>query len=154
MYSPHSTSDEEARRVQKVFSAPGAHKVIIAAKDLRAMELGLRLADKGGTVLFFATPHPDESIPLYPSYIFFNEITLTTSYSADHLDTRIALELLSNGAVNGERLISHRFPLEQLSEAILQTAGRQESLKCVVTFDQTQPESGVGETSNQEAHAV
>jgi L-iditol 2-dehydrogenase len=135
VFAPHADPAEEARRVEALFGAAGAEKVIIAAKDLRAMELGLRLADRGGTVLFFATPHPDESIPLYPSYIFFHEITLTSSYSADHLDTRMALELLSNGAVSGAALISHCFPLEQLSAAILQTASRQESLKCVVTFN-------------------
>jgi L-iditol 2-dehydrogenase len=132
---PYPNPEEESKRVQEILGAYGADKVIIAAKDLRAMELGLRLANKGGTVLFFATPHPEESIQLFPSYIFFNEVTITSSYSADHLDTRMALELLSNGSVNGEALISHRYPIEQLSDAILQTASRQDSLKCVITFD-------------------
>jgi threonine dehydrogenase-like Zn-dependent dehydrogenase len=45
------------------------------------------------------------------------------------------LELLSNGAVDGAALISHRYPIEQLSDAILQTASRQGSLKCVIRFD-------------------
>jgi L-iditol 2-dehydrogenase len=133
--SPDDDPEQEARRVQQILGTGGASKVIVAAKDLRAMQLGIRLANKGGTVLFFATPHPDESIPLYPSYIFFNEITLTSSYSGDHNDTRTALELLACGAVNGPALISHRYPIEQLSDAILQTASRQGSLKCVVTFD-------------------
>jgi L-iditol 2-dehydrogenase len=132
---PHADPEAEAKRVGEMLGTYGADKVIVAAKDLRAMELGVRLANKGGTVLFFATPHPQESIPLYPSYIFFNEVTITSSYSADHLDSRTALDLLANGAVNGEALISHRFPLEQLSDAILQTASRQGSLKCVITFD-------------------
>ncbi len=124
----------EAQRVREILGAGGADQVIVAAKDLRAMELGMRLANKGGTVLFFATPHPDESIPLFPSYLFFNELQLVSSYSADHLDTRAALELLSNGAVNGEALISHCFPVEGLSDAILQTAGRQNCLKSVIQF--------------------
>lgn len=135
MLAPAADPEEEARRVRQVFGSDGADKVIVAAKDLRAMELGLRIANKGGTVLFFATPKPDESIPLFPSHLFFNELTLTSSYSADHLDTRQALELLSCGAVNAAALISHRYPLERLSEAIQQTASRQGSLKCVITFD-------------------
>lgn len=133
--APAADPEEEARRVRQVFGSDGADRVIVAAKDLRAMELALRIANKGGTVLFFATPRPDESIPLFPSHLFFNELTLTSSYSADHLDTRLALELLRCGAVSGEALISHRYPLEQLSEAILQTASRQGSLKCVITFN-------------------
>jgi L-iditol 2-dehydrogenase len=133
--TPHSEPEEEVKRVRALLRADGADKVIVAAKDLGAMELGVRLANKGGTVLFFATPQPEESIRLYPSYIFFNEVTITSSYSADHLDTRMALDLLSNGAVNGEALISHRYPIEQLSDAILQTASRQGSLKCLISFD-------------------
>jgi L-iditol 2-dehydrogenase len=133
--APLADPEEEARRAREIIGADGADKVIVAAKDLRAMEMGMRLANKGGTVLFFATPHPEESIKLFPSYNFFNEITITSSYSGDHLDTRMALELLANGAVNGPALISHRFPIEQLSEAILQTASRQGSLKSVICFE-------------------
>jgi L-iditol 2-dehydrogenase len=132
--APGDNVEDEFTRVKDILGEDGADKVIVAAKDLRAMELGMRLAHKGGTVLFFATPHPEEWIKLFPSYIFFNEITITSSYSADHLDTRMALELLANGAVDGRGLISHRFPLEKLSDAILQTARREGSLKCVINF--------------------
>ena len=132
---PHKDPDEEAVRLQDLLKSNGADKVIIAAKDISAMNLGLRLANKGGTVLFFATPHPDKFIKVYPSYIFFNEITITSTYSADHLDTRMALDLIASGDVSAKKIISHRYPLENLSDAILQTASRQQSLKCVVEFD-------------------
>ncbi len=36
-----------------------------------------------------------------------------------------ALELLSNGDVDGDKIITHRYPLEQLSDAILQTSSRE-----------------------------
>jgi len=134
--APSNDLEEEARRAKQYLGGEAAQKVIIAAKDLRAMDLGMRLANKGGTVLFFATPQPDEFIKFYPSYLFFNELDVTSSYSADHLDTRMAMELLSNGAVDGSSLITHRFPLERLSDAILQTASRDEGgLKCVIQFD-------------------
>jgi len=132
---PHKDPNEEAVRLQDLLKSNGADKVIIAAKDISAMDLGLRLANKGGTVLFFATPHPDEFIKVHPSYIFFNEITITSTYSADHLDTKIALDLITSGDVSANKLISHRYPLENLSDAILQTASRQNSLKCVVEFN-------------------
>jgi L-iditol 2-dehydrogenase len=133
--TPFEDVEEEQKRVADIFSKPGAEKVIIAAKDLSAMRFGMQLAAKGGTILFFATPHPDEWIKLYPSQIFFNELTLTSSYSADHLDTRFALKLLADRDVDGEAIISNLYPLEQLSEAILKTAGREHSLKNVIVFD-------------------
>jgi L-iditol 2-dehydrogenase len=131
---PDRDPEKEAIRIREILGSDGADKVIIAAKDIGAMKLGMRIANKGGTATFFATPHPDEFVELYPSYIFFNEITLNSTYSADHLDTRLALDLISNGDVSAEKLISHRFPLEKLSDAILQTISRQESLKCIIKF--------------------
>jgi L-iditol 2-dehydrogenase len=132
---PSGSLEEEAEKVRQQLGGRLANKVIIAAKDLKAMDLGMHLAEKGGTVLFFATPRPDEFINFYPSYIFFNEITATSSYSADHTDTRLAMELLASGIVEGQGLISHVFPLEKLSDAIIQTVSREGSLKCVIKFD-------------------
>ena len=132
---PDKDPEKEAKRFKEILKSNGADKVIIAAKDVSAMKLGMQLVNKGGTVVFFATPHPNEYMELFPSYMFFNEITLTSTYSADHLDTRMALKLIANGDISAEKLISHRFPIEQLSKAILQTASRQESLKCIITFE-------------------
>ncbi len=132
---PDKDPEKEAARVKELFHSDGADKVFIAAKDISAMNLGMRLANKGGTVVFFATPKPDESVPLFPSYIFFNEITITSTYSADFIDTRMALDLIANGDVSADKLISHRYPIEKLSDAILQTVSRNESLKCVINFD-------------------
>lgn len=132
---PDKDPEKEAARLKEVLKTDGADIVIIAAKDISAMKLGLRLVNKGGTVTFFATPHPDEYVELYPSYIFFNEITLNSTYSADHTDTYMALKMIANGDVSAEKIISHRFPIENLSDAILQTASRHESLKCVISFE-------------------
>jgi L-iditol 2-dehydrogenase len=132
---PDKDPQKEQIRIKEILNSDGADKVIIAAKDISAMKLGMQLANKGGTVTFFATPHPEEFVELYPSYIFFNEITLNSTYSADHLDTKTALDLISNGDISAEKIISHRFPIEKLSEAILQTASRDESLKCAIVFD-------------------
>jgi L-iditol 2-dehydrogenase len=134
VYTPYEKVEDEQERIKEVFNTEGADKVIIAAKDLSAMRFGMQLAAKGGTILFFATPHPDDWIKLYPSSLFFNELTLTSSYSADHLDTKMAIDLLSNGVINSDALISGLYPIEDLSEAIQKTAGRDQSLKNVIVF--------------------
>ncbi len=135
VFEPGQNIDEEVHRLKEHFGGEAANKVIIAAKDLGAMNMGMKMAEKGGTILFFATPHPGESIEFFPSYIFFNEIQLKSSYSADHNDTRMALKLLSSGEIDGDKIITNRYPLNNLSDAILQTASREESLKCVINFD-------------------
>jgi threonine dehydrogenase-like Zn-dependent dehydrogenase len=47
----------------------------------------------------------------------------------------MALKLIASGDVSAEKIISHKYPLEKLSDAILQTVSRDESLKCVIEFD-------------------
>jgi L-iditol 2-dehydrogenase len=132
---PSQDIDQEVQRLREHFGGEAANKVIIAAKDLGAMNMGMKMAEKGGTILFFATPHPDEFVELYPSYIFFNELEIKSSYSADHNDTRMALHLLASGDIDGEKIITNRYPLKNLSDAILQTASREGSLKCVINFE-------------------
>lgn len=130
--TPLEDPDKEAERLQDLLSAEGADKVLVVAKDLSAINMGMRLAGRGGTVLLFATTRPEEKVDFYPSRIFFYEQTVLSSYSADHLDTRAALELLSQGVIDTRTIITHTFPLERLSDAILHTQGRKESLKCVI----------------------
>ena len=132
---PDKEPEVEAKRLGEILKSNGADKVFIAAKDIGAMNLGMQLATKGGTITFFATPAPSESIDLYPSHIFFNEITITSTYSADHNDTRMALDMIANGDISASKIISHRFRLDQLSDAILQTQSRDESLKCIIRFE-------------------
>jgi len=110
----------------------GANKVFVMAKDINAMSMGLELAYGGATVMLFATPRDDEYLPLYVSKAFFKELTIMLSYSADHLDTREALELISSGRIEVKNLITHRFSLDEVSKGILLTAGRTKTLKCVV----------------------
>jgi L-iditol 2-dehydrogenase len=135
VWKPGSDPQAELEKVKNLFQSDGADKVFIAAKDISAMKLGMNLVNKGGTVMFFATPKPEESIEIFPSHIFFNEITITSTYSANHLDTRMALDLIASGDVWAEKIVSHTYPIEELSDAILQTVSRQESLKCVVEFN-------------------
>ena len=130
--SPLEEPGAEAERLQSILSAEGADKVLVVAKDLSAINMGMQLAGRGGTILLFATTHPEEKVDFYPSRICLYEQSVLSSYSADHLDTREALDLLSQGVIDSDTIITHRFPLEGLSDAILHTQGRKESLKCVI----------------------
>lgn len=132
VWTPGRDPQLEGQKLREYLHSEGADIVFVAAKDIAAIEMGLSLANKGGTVLFFATPSPDEFVKLYPSRVFFAEQTITASYSADHIDTRLALELLASGSIHADTVITHQFPLEELSSAILQTASRGECLKSII----------------------
>lgn len=113
-------------------------KVCVMAKDLKAMEMGLKLTGKGGKLLLFATPAPEEYLKFYVSEAFFKEITVLLTYSANHHNTREALRLIANNMVDAKSYITHRYALNELDQAIAQTIGRGECLKCIVKIEATQ----------------
>lgn len=107
------------------------HVVIACTGATSALELALEAVDDGGTVQLFAPAAPGQRLPLDPTDLFFREVTLQASYSAGPADTREALRLLASGAVRGEGIVTHRFPLEEAPRA-LATARSGEAIKVVV----------------------
>lgn len=97
-----------------------------------AWELGLADVDRGGRLQLFAPSGPGVERRLPVDRIFFDEVEVQASYSAGPGDMRAALALLAGGAVPGERLVTHRFALEQAGEALAAARSR-EGLKVVVT---------------------
>ena len=81
---------------------------------------------------FTATP-PEDELLLKPHDLYFNETRLVPSYSCGPDETREALALVERGVINSKELVTHRFPLAQITEAFA-TAQKPESLKVIVTF--------------------
>jgi threonine dehydrogenase-like Zn-dependent dehydrogenase len=111
-----------------------ADLVIVGPNSVEAMQDGLSAAGRGGTVLLFTPAKPGEKLLIDPNYLYFNDISIVTSYSCGPVETREALMLIEEGTVSGEKLITHRFPIEKTAEAFRLTAEARDSLKVVITF--------------------
>lgn len=110
----------------------GPDKVIVGPGSVSAVEEALAAAGPGTTVLLFTPTAPDELVRLRPHDLYFNEVTLTHSYSAGPLETREALELLEEGPLDVESLVTHRFGLEGLGEALKLVSQHGEALRVVI----------------------
>jgi L-iditol 2-dehydrogenase len=108
--------------------------VLVTPSSISAMQQGLELVGPGGTVLFFAPPSPSSTLPITPNTLFFQEISLHTSYSAGPYETRLALDLLRTGCIRPETVITHRFPLQDAANAFQLVAKPGDSLKVVITI--------------------
>jgi L-iditol 2-dehydrogenase len=111
-----------------------AEVVIVGPGSIEAMELGIRCAARGGTVVLFTTSMPDAILHVSPYHLYFNEISLVPSYSCGPNDTREALRLVRAGVVTAGQLITHRFPFAALPDAYKNAAAAQDSIKTVVEF--------------------
>jgi len=106
--------------------------VIVTPSSVGVMQQGIELVGPGGTVLLFAPPPPTEVLPVTPNALFFQEITLRTSYSAGPYETRLALELLKNKRIRAETVITHRFSLKDAAQAFQLVARPGDALKVVI----------------------
>jgi L-iditol 2-dehydrogenase len=110
-----------------------ADVVIVTAGSIKAMEQALTLAGGGATVLLFAPSSPEAILPVSPYQLLFSEITLVSTYSCSHVETRQALKLIHGGRVKVDELVTHRFDLTGVGEAINLAAEAGESLKILIT---------------------
>ncbi len=109
--------------------------VLVTPSSISAMQQGLELVGPGGTVLFFAPPSPTSTLPITPNTLFFQEISLRTSYSAGPYETRLALDLLRTGRIRPETVITHRFPLREAMQAFALVAKPGDALKVLITAE-------------------
>jgi len=76
-------------------------------------------AAQKAVVAYIGVGHGDtDRIELPANEFHFKKLQLRSSFAAPALRTPMALELLKSGRVDGNRLISHRFPLADAAEAI------------------------------------
>lgn len=106
--------------------------VVVGPSSIKAMEDGIRCCGRGGTVLLFTPTPKEEDLTINPHDIYFNEVSLIPSYSCGPFDTREALELIEMGVVSAEKIVTHRYPLEQTGEAFKTTADAGDSIKALV----------------------
>jgi len=126
---------QKERLIEKVKESTkgrGADVVIVTAPNVKALEDGIQICRRGGTLCVFAPTQPNEYARLSPHRLFFSEITIVPSYSTSHTETRTALQLISSGRITVKELITHHFPLSQIAEAFRIAAKSKECLKVVV----------------------
>ena len=110
----------------------GADIVFVTAPSGKALETGLGALRRGGVLMVFAPTAPEVEWPIRPNRLFFDELTITASYSTTHVDTRKALRLLEAHRGLFSKLITHEFPLDRIADAFKLAKESKECLKVVV----------------------
>jgi len=91
------------------------------------------VAAKGGIVSFIGIEHGEGAFCSFDANAFhFKKLQLRASFASPALFTPLALQHLRAGLVDGEALISHRFPLARIADAMA-AADAPDAVKVVVT---------------------
>lgn len=110
-----------------------ADRVIVCTGAINALKQAFECVDRGGIILLFASPGPDEVLPLNIENVFWRtEITVTSSYAGGPKDHITAIELIRAKRVPVREMITHILPLSEVQKGFTLVAQADESIKVII----------------------
>ena len=109
----------------------GADIVMLTAGGAALLSWAAARVRDGGQLHYFAGG-AGESLPLPLADLYHRELTLSATYSSSPAELREAFDLLAQGKVTVDGLITHRLPLQDLAVGV-ELMRRREAVKVYVT---------------------
>jgi threonine dehydrogenase-like Zn-dependent dehydrogenase len=96
----------------------GADAVVMALGIPEVIEASLPLVRNGGVFNIFGGPGKGSKITVDPRWLHYGEITLTGTFASSPETFRTAAELVMSGQIDVRPIVTDRFPLEKVVEAV------------------------------------
>ena len=109
-----------------------ADVVIVCTGALSAAKQALQCIDKGGTILFFAVPKPDEKLEIPINDFWRNEVRIMTSYGAAPNDLEESIILIESKKLKLNEMITHKLKFDEIQKGFQLVAEGKDSLKVIV----------------------
>ncbi|NSW83750.1 MAG: alcohol dehydrogenase catalytic domain-containing protein [Syntrophothermus sp.] len=104
--------------VKRITAGDGANVVITSLGNPQAIQSALPMVSKGGIFNIFGGPPAGYAIQVDPRWVHYQEVTITGSFASTPQDFRQAVDLIASGAIAADSLITHRFTLDSMTDAI------------------------------------
>ncbi|NMB01973.1 MAG: alcohol dehydrogenase catalytic domain-containing protein [Firmicutes bacterium] len=106
--------------------------VMVCVGFAEAVEEAQQYVASGGVINMFGGLPKDSTVTIDPGLIHYQQVSLVGSFGFTHIQFRQAVELMANGRIDAERIITHSLPLEEAEQGILLSAD-QKALKIMLT---------------------
>jgi D-arabinitol dehydrogenase (NADP+) len=90
-----------------------------------------KFAKKGAKIVIYGVASHDDEITISPYEVFQKELKIIGSFAQTHCFDR-AISFIRNGIVKTDKLITHRFPLEDFGKAIEQVETGKGHIKVII----------------------
>ena len=115
-YIDGSTTDVP-ERVKEIVGSCGVNKVIVAAPSTAAIEQSLEIVQKRAVIILFGGMVRGHSIAnLDANIIHYNDISVVGHFGQERRHVILSLELIQEGKISADKLITHILPLEKILE--------------------------------------
>lgn len=127
-----ASKEDAIARVKDLTHNQGADVVISACPAKQAQADAIEMAALRGRVSFFGgLPKSDPIAPINGNTIHYKELGVFGAFASSPAQNKQALDMITNGAINTDAIITHRLSLERIVEGFhLMDSG--EALKVVI----------------------
>jgi L-iditol 2-dehydrogenase len=119
-----SSRKETSDDVLELTGGIGANVVIVATSNPAALDLAIKIAAKNSRINIFAGMPKDDNnntILIDPNWLHYNQISITGSFSSTPSMLYEAARLASTKKIDLTKILTHRYSLSNIEEAILTT---------------------------------
>ncbi|PIU51355.1 alcohol dehydrogenase [Candidatus Desantisbacteria bacterium CG07_land_8_20_14_0_80_39_15] len=127
----NSGKEDLIKKVKEETNGDGADVIITACPSPEMQEQALQMVATRGRISFFGGLPGGKTITIDSNIIHYKEISVFGAFASSAPQYKQALALLASGNIKGEDLITHRFPLGKIKEA-LEVAKSGKGLKVIV----------------------
>ncbi|ACV63518.1 Alcohol dehydrogenase zinc-binding domain protein [Desulfofarcimen acetoxidans DSM 771] len=121
-----NTSHEDfVQSARQLTGGLGADMVIASLGIPQIMQDYLPAVKNGGTFNIFGGPPAGQSMTVDPRWLHYGEIKITGTFASTPQDFQRAVELIASGEIAVKDMISHRFSLDNLLEAVEKVKNRE-----------------------------
>lgn len=114
-----SADEDPIARVRELTDGRGVDVAITAAASGAAQEQALQMLARGGRISFFGgLPKDKPTITLDSNLVHYSELTIVGANGSSPEHNKRALQLIADGKVPVDDLITHRLPLDQVLDGI------------------------------------
>ncbi|MFB3043054.1 MAG: zinc-binding dehydrogenase, partial [Nitrososphaerales archaeon] len=112
------TDDDISAAIMKGTHGIGADCAIIAAGNPSAVRQGLESIRRGGKVILLGIPPLGSSLDYGVERLVNNEVTMISTNAANDEEVRLALDFISKGQIDVDSMITHKFSIENIDDAL------------------------------------
>jgi len=109
-----------------------ADVVILSTSAMPAVEQAWHCVDKGGAIVFFSVPGPDQKVTIPINDFWTREVRVLTSYYCGPPDIAESINLLEAEKIIVDDLITHHLPLKEISKGFQLVIDGRESIKVII----------------------
>ena len=99
----------------------GADIIIVATSNIEALNFATMVASKNSTINVFSGFSNGHSFSPDPNWLHYNEVSITGSFSSTPEMLKKATQLASDGTIDLSKIITHRYSLNEIKQAVLTT---------------------------------